>query len=663
MKKSLILKCVLITVLLSFLSCKFQLGTGENGSKTNTESSTESENQSETDNQTENQTQESDNSDDTASEVITYTVNHRLQNLNDDDYTISDTEKIEGVAGEQTAAAAKAISGFTVQSFSQKEIASDSSTTIDIYYNRKSITITFDYQNGTDNESFTAKFGSSINAPSNPAKTEYLFMGWQPELPETFPAENTTYTAQWDTIGNVDKCSFSLTIPQNTKSIEIYRKKYNETEWKKAIFLSVWTDYSFPETMTFDDPFVNAGTTYNYKCLFIDDINTIDFNNAFYLENSGSLNFTPATGSGEVSFESPFPNFSYNSQTKCINFEQPLKIKPESQEQDYSPALYAVSYSTIDSYELNSLNFLETFLYTRGLKNITELAPCIFKSYDMSTQIWYIGTSKDLSSKNISVQFTPETLELKNIEKGIELTLTKSNTDSPWSGHNTSSIYIDIYEDEQLLNCKYWLNTTFYATPPNYSEPTEYSQATFIFPFVKAGKTYTFKFYEYQNVEISKSIVATANSAVQLDSAKMAQNVTNLSYTYTENDNAQNYSRILKTNGNPKDIFTCDDIDEYYDTNFLIGLNNPNASRTFKPSIGGYSNLHNEGLELTDILSYNAIYYFTYGNIMDWLNYYQQFTVTSYFEFFTDELGSTENGYLYFQYPVSQEYTWTTIQN
>lgn len=67
--------------------------------------------------------------------VAEYKVEHQVQN-EDGTYSLSETETMTGNVGEQTAAAAKALEGYTAQSIAQTTIAADGSTVVVIKYDR-----------------------------------------------------------------------------------------------------------------------------------------------------------------------------------------------------------------------------------------------------------------------------------------------------------------------------------------------------------------------------------------------------------------------------------------------------------------------------------------------------------------------------------------------
>jgi len=124
-----------------------------------------------------------------------YTVNHHFQNIENDGYTV-DTESKYGITEAQTAVTAKTVTGFTAQTFAQKNIAADGSTVINIYYTRNKHTLTFKPENGEADIVSEMKYGAPVTAPADPIKTGYTFNGWG-EVADTMPDNDLTYTALW----------------------------------------------------------------------------------------------------------------------------------------------------------------------------------------------------------------------------------------------------------------------------------------------------------------------------------------------------------------------------------------------------------------------------------------------------------------------------------
>ena len=95
-----------------------------------------------------------------------YTVIHWQENANDDGYSLKETETQKGKTGSETKAAAKKYDGFTAQAITQKTIAGDGSTIVNVYYKRNVYTVKF-YSNYGRKEytdlRITAKYGANIS--------------------------------------------------------------------------------------------------------------------------------------------------------------------------------------------------------------------------------------------------------------------------------------------------------------------------------------------------------------------------------------------------------------------------------------------------------------------------------------------------------------------
>ena len=77
----------------------------------------------------------------------------------------------------------------------------DGDKNVTVKFKNKSCTVTFKPNGGkldgnTGDVRRTGNYGDSLTAPTA-KRTGYTLSGWSPTLPSTFPAEDTTYTAQW----------------------------------------------------------------------------------------------------------------------------------------------------------------------------------------------------------------------------------------------------------------------------------------------------------------------------------------------------------------------------------------------------------------------------------------------------------------------------------
>ena len=58
--------------------------------------------------------------------------------------------------------------------------------------------MTFVLDNGEENVVKTQDYGTELTAPTDPVKTGFTFKGWEPAVPATIPAQDMTFTAQWE---------------------------------------------------------------------------------------------------------------------------------------------------------------------------------------------------------------------------------------------------------------------------------------------------------------------------------------------------------------------------------------------------------------------------------------------------------------------------------
>ncbi len=151
-----------------------------------------------------------------------YKVRHYQQDVSGSGYTevTADLETKKGIVGNNTAAVAKSYAGFTAQEITQELITADGKTEVSVYYNRKTVSLTINLNGGTtttvlSNGKLTGLYGADVSI-AEPSKDDYSFLGWNPELPDLFPAESpeTVYKALWYSDSKTE-AGISVTLCEN----------------------------------------------------------------------------------------------------------------------------------------------------------------------------------------------------------------------------------------------------------------------------------------------------------------------------------------------------------------------------------------------------------------------------------------------------------------
>ena len=197
--------------------------------------------------------------------TVKYTVEHWQQNVEGSDYTKAETERKYGKPNENTQAAAKVYEGFTAKPVTQQTIAVDGSTVVKIDYDRNEITLTLDLKGGsttttlTDGNKIKGRFGAQVSV-ALPTKTGYTFSGWNPALPEKFPAADAEYTAQWTPLyaitfgvegsGGTLKAAVGETEINSGNTVEEGKTVTFTAMPRSGYEVKTWTKNGTPETGT-----------------------------------------------------------------------------------------------------------------------------------------------------------------------------------------------------------------------------------------------------------------------------------------------------------------------------------------------------------------------------------------------------------------------------
>ena len=153
--------------------------------------------------------------------MVKFYVHHHKQDIYDDNYSVTPDKITESTAptgtkvGDGLALTEEEWPGFKSLAYERLEVAADSSTAIEIRYDRKYYLINFDMDGGYGAEPVYTRYESTVGT-NNPTRHGYIFDGWElvsydgntptPEQKSiydlnvktiTVPAANLTYKARW----------------------------------------------------------------------------------------------------------------------------------------------------------------------------------------------------------------------------------------------------------------------------------------------------------------------------------------------------------------------------------------------------------------------------------------------------------------------------------
>ena len=150
-----------------------------------------------------------------------YTVNTYVMGT-DGTYGDPTSDKLTGTTGSTATYAPEAREGFTVadESVLSGTIAADGSLVLKVYYSRNKYTLTVD---GVASEVY---YGAAVSV-AEPSKEHYTFAGWEPELPDTMPANDVTVVSKWTEDG-ADYTAYDAAVAaaQAKKAETDYDKTY-----------------------------------------------------------------------------------------------------------------------------------------------------------------------------------------------------------------------------------------------------------------------------------------------------------------------------------------------------------------------------------------------------------------------------------------------------
>lgn len=116
--------------------------------------------------------------------LVDFSIHHHLQNLLDDDYSLSadritQSQAITGtVVGDGLALTEEQLPGFKSLAYEKLPVAADGSTVIEIRYDRNYYLVDFDMAGGYGTEPIYTRYGATVGA-NTPIRHGYVFDGWE----------------------------------------------------------------------------------------------------------------------------------------------------------------------------------------------------------------------------------------------------------------------------------------------------------------------------------------------------------------------------------------------------------------------------------------------------------------------------------------------------
>lgn len=214
-------------------------------------------------------------------EAVYYSVIYRQQNTAGTSYVEVYSENKKGAVGKQTTASPDAfnteshgsLAGFSALEVEQKSLTAASTpdnTKVYVDFKRNTVTVKFlpgtdgSWASGKEAETVSGLYGSTLTAPSSStlSRKDYRFNGWAPAVPAQFPAEETSFTAQWQIEYVPYIIEFSYQQPDGTYKVQ--GSQTGSTKLKIGTTTSLTkADVPAPATAYLDPSIVNTSITEN----------------------------------------------------------------------------------------------------------------------------------------------------------------------------------------------------------------------------------------------------------------------------------------------------------------------------------------------------------------------------------------------------------------
>ena len=403
--------------------------------------------------------------------LVSFTVKHYQQNVDNDQYTLVDTETGSGYTEAMVGdGLKKTYEGFTALLYdATTKIAADGSTEVEIYYDRNYYLLSLNLDGGYGADPVYARYGAAI-AIDDPVKAGYTFGGWTPAKPETMPASDMTLTARW----NAGQASYLVQYWLENANDDNY--SYDSSVQRSA---AVGSSVSGSGDKTYTGfKFDHADQNVTVKG---DGTSVV---NVYYKRETYTLTFQVREGSGygySWVTKAEFKNIKYGADTSQWWNQAPsgyLWYTTKSGNTFYTAApdmpnnnltIYgkeSSGSSTIHYYEVNTTTSILPDLKI-GMSGWTFTQ----EDYIAIPGFTYSNSSRDQSGKNYYIYYTRNSYTLDFNNHG---TIVKSVT-VPYEGELSSHNFIPDYPSGLEANAY-----TFggWCTDPGLTVPVDWATAT-----------------------------------------------------------------------------------------------------------------------------------------------------------------------------------------
>ena len=247
-----------------------------------------------------------------------YTVIHWQENANDNEYSSKDIEKKTGATNSTTNARAKSYSGFTAQTITQKTIAGDGSTIVNVYYKRNVYSVKFytiydysffgySYKEDTSLR-ITAKYGANIrdkwpNKPESAWNVSTDGNTWQAGI-DVMPLDGATFYQRGQNSSHTMVASYYLETISGGK----YELDHQDTVYGKGDSVTKEDRYAITGFKLNESKSTRIGRDYNGAKFYYDreSYSIVFMNNGTkdsevsrkYQQNISDVNYTPTKPAG-----------------------------------------------------------------------------------------------------------------------------------------------------------------------------------------------------------------------------------------------------------------------------------------------------------------------------------------------------------------------------